>query len=53
MKDEKKFHGDHYSPGQGKRPEQYKDSAKVAAYAIAVIIVLAVIVTVIGVVTNL
>jgi len=53
---EKKFHGEHYSPGQGKRPEQYKDSAKVAAYAIAVIIVLfvtAVIVTVIGVVTNL
>ena len=53
---EKKFHGEHYSPGQGKRPEQYKDSAKVAAYVIAVIIVLfvaAVIVTVIGVVTNL
>jgi len=53
---EKKFHGEHYSPGQGKGPEQYEDSAKIATYAIAVIIVLfvaVVIFTAIGVITNL
>ena len=53
---EKKYHGEYYSPGQGKRPEQYEDSAKVAAYSIAVIIVLfvaVVIFTAIGVITNL
>ena len=53
---EKKYHGEYFSPGQGKRPDQYKDSAKVAAYAIAVIIVLfvaVVIFTAIGVITNL
>jgi hypothetical protein len=37
---EKQFHGEQFSPGQGKRPDQYQDSAKAAAYAIASIIVL-------------
>jgi len=53
---EKKYHGEYYSPGQGKRPEQYEHSAKIATYAIAVIIVLfvaVVIFTAIGVITNL
>ena len=53
---EKKFHGTYFSPGQGKGPEKYKDSAKVAAHAIAVIIVLftaVVIFTAIGIITNL
>jgi hypothetical protein len=51
---EKQFHGEHFSPGQGKRPDQYEKSAKAAAYAIASIVVLflaAVLATVISVIT--
>ena len=47
---EKKYHGDHYSPGQGKRTEQYKDSAKVAAYAFALLIVLLIVIAILSVI---
>ena len=46
---EKKFHGTYFSPGQGKRPEQYKDSAKVAAYAFALLIVLLIVIAILSV----
>ncbi|MFW6273042.1 MAG: hypothetical protein ACOC2U_04620 [bacterium] len=53
---ENKFHGDNYSPGQGKSKKQYEDSAKVAAYAFALLIVLLIviaIISVIGFITNI
>jgi hypothetical protein len=37
---EKKFHGDYYSPGQGKRPDQYETSGKILVWAFVALVVI-------------
>jgi len=50
---EKKFHGEYYSPGQGKRPDQYEKSAKYIAISMIVLFVAAVIASILNITMNL
>jgi hypothetical protein len=36
MKEEKKFHGEYFSPGQGKRADQYTSSLKIITWVIVI-----------------
>ena len=50
---ENQFHGEYYSPGQGKRPDQYQNSMKGFGIVMIGILVFIVVVALIEIIKNL
>ena len=50
---EKQFHGDYYSPGQGRRPDQYESGSKIFGYSMLIVFAGIVIIALIEIIKNL